>query len=49
MKILTLNTAKNIDKELKEILLKEIKAFKEGKGRFLQNNRNRQVSTWQFA
>jgi len=49
MKIITLNPITKADKDLKELLQSELKAFKNGKGKFLPNNSNRQVTTLQIA
>ncbi len=49
MKTITLNPITKADKDLKELLLGDLKAFKNGKGKFLPNNSNRQGTTLQIA
>lgn len=49
MKVVVLNTSSNSDKELMDLLLNDLKAFKSGKGKFLQNNQSKLNNSVQIA
>ncbi len=49
MKVVVLNTSSNLDKELRDLIKNDLKAFKSGKGKFLRNNQSKLNNSAQIA